>query len=999
MQLVYERDGEWLLADTIQPNPQITGGGGEYRFDLNITRSSGDGIPQSGQRRFRLEVLSVPAEHVFPSERIVPDDTFVGGAQNGQITPFSAIPDPDGAGEYHLEFILNRGDADPVNNHLPVDLMIPIVTSYTNEACVTEDDGAGGRTSPVCAQGAVSVDSEVDFTLTPATDSDTINPGESTSYTHTLENTGTQSDSYTISFPAGTQGWPQTLEIQDPGGTTTLNAGDPPFVTSSLAPGETITLVHTIDVPAGVVITDSLNPQVIDTTTITISSVEADQAGETLENTATDTTTVDAACVVGTVYFDDNANGLRDPGEAGIPNVRLFVYQGSPPNLVLLPDVSATTDSLGDYLLGLAAGTYTLEIDPTTLPEGTPVYISPTSPRQTVTPTIGGNCLDASYGIQIANPAISKTTSVTQAAIGDTVIFTVTVQNGSTTLQLTNAAVEDSLSGFLEIPAEDPSAITPSQGTCSYAAPLINCQLGTIAPGAQATVTIRARIRDTAPVGGVITNRATLIYSGTRQDSQEVQVTVLGDAGDTEDETDGTDGDGTDGEGTGEDEDFGTGGPVVGQGEEGEPDTLPTTGYRPLDWGSSDAPPNESGNLSTGGRIAGIVLGLLLIAIAGGLWYAYNNSARLYSWLENKPAWIGTALLGLIVILFIVGGSGVIYTANDATGLVDLNGLVGLGDEDDSDDQLAGDTADDGSAWTGEDGTPPPTVALPRPDTDTRRVIIPALNIYTQLVNAPIMGTTWDVSNFFDEIAHLEGTAPPGTTGNTVLAGHVSHNRGVGPFRGLHNINIGDYVIVKDYDVEYSYIVTEVEKVAPHEIDAIAPSRESMVTLVTCSDWDQRTRTYKSRIIVRATLDRWRIISNETAEAYEAELGELTRYEVGDTNRIKLRGEWEEIHSYNVSETSYFYSGDRDAEAEFTFVGDKFRLHYVLYENFGMFDVYLDGKRILTIDGYSPYSGFGSTEVFQVPYGNHRIRIVNTGEANESSSGHVIGLDAIDVWR
>ncbi len=65
------------------------------------------------------------------------------------------------------------------------------------------------------------------------------------------------------------------------------------------------------------------------------------------------------------VWSDINANGIQNPGESGIPFVRVLLRDGAS-NAVLAVD---TTDAQGAYLFeGLCQGNYVVEVDPTTLP-------------------------------------------------------------------------------------------------------------------------------------------------------------------------------------------------------------------------------------------------------------------------------------------------------------------------------------------------------------------------------------------------------------------------------------------------------------------------------------------------------------------------------------------------------------------------------------------------------------------------------------------------------
>jgi large repetitive protein len=64
------------------------------------------------------------------------------------------------------------------------------------------------------------------------------------------------------------------------------------------------------------------------------------------------------------VFFDTNRNGTRDDGEVGLGGVRVTIIGGG-------LEIVTTTDDEGRYLVeGLPSGTYTVVVDPDSLPEG-----------------------------------------------------------------------------------------------------------------------------------------------------------------------------------------------------------------------------------------------------------------------------------------------------------------------------------------------------------------------------------------------------------------------------------------------------------------------------------------------------------------------------------------------------------------------------------------------------------------------------------------------------
>lgn len=1016
--------GVFVLADTIQPNPQQSGVNGSYRFDINVTGTSGAGLPSNGtSRTFRLTVAPPSAAYVAPSE-IYPPAHGPHMPTTGQITPFANPPRQSDAHVYFMSFIIKRGDPDIVNNHIPMTSQLEVIVMPTadNSACVTFDTYTGPQ---LCDTGSATMEIDAALTLTPDGNQN-AQPGATIMYDHTLTNTGTEDDRFTITFPAGSQAWTQTLGVYSDAAFTTLvttiNSGGM-FLTDPIPPMGQLFLRHNITVPIG-------TPDgTIDTTTITAASQIGADAGTPVTDTDTDTTTVQAACVQGTLFNDANQNNIRDAGESGFANVTINVLQGG------TPVTSVVTDSNGDYTVGLADGTFTLQIDEATLPSGSVVYFSPTSNSQSVTVTVGGNCVTANWAMTIVDPAITKSGSVSQALPGETIVYTLTVSNPSAA-PLNGVTVSDPLpigtqfvsatttqGTFTFVPSGTPNSPTASPGT-------VNFDLGTLNANGQATLTINVTVHADVTQPSTLTNSASMTFAGETETTPAVIVAVPADT--TTDTGGGDTGTGTGTGGSDGDEDFGTGGPdettdeATGVGEEG-PDEMPETGYRPDNWeqiiqsdpSSSTATQETTVKLSWVGRIFFLIVAILLIAAAIALFRYYNNSEELYEWLKNKPQWISKLIVAGVVLLLIFGAASFFITANDTVGGVDFDSVLGLDgntlltdkrvvDNNDSNTDGRSNGQSDGSG-NGEagvvslfDDTSQPGAILPPPgaDIDARRMIIPSLNVHTPLVESAVLGNTWDISTFFDEVAHLEGTAPPGTEGNTVIAGHITHGRGYGPFRTLETIQMGEYVIVKDYDVEYTYRVVEMVEVDPSDIEWTQPTDDAVLTLITCGNWNQARRTYLSRIVVRAELERWRIVSDDEAtKAFEESLGEQERFEIGDSEDLTQTGTWDEISSFHTSDGSYFFSEDSDASVTLRFTGDKFRLHFVLFKNFGMFDIYVDGEKLMTIDAYSPYSGFGTTEVIQIDQGRHTIRIVNTGEANEESVGSVIGLDAIDIWN
>lgn len=131
---------------------------------------------------------------------------------------------------------------------------------------------------------------------------------------------------------------------------------------------------------------------------------------------------------------------------------------------------------------------------------------------------------------------------------------------------------------------------------------------------------------------------------------------------------------------------------------------------------------------------------------------------------------------------------------------------------------------------------------------------IPVLAVRTSVIEAPIVADQWDISRLTGEVAHLQGTAYPGGSGNAVLAGHVTiPQAGWGPFQELENIPIGEHIFVEYGDqVLRTYEVAEVFTVEPSEVSVVYPQGDDRLTLITCTGWDDALETYALRVIVVA---------------------------------------------------------------------------------------------------------------------------------------------------
>jgi len=136
------------------------------------------------------------------------------------------------------------------------------------------------------------------------------------------------------------------------------------------------------------------------------------------------------------------------------------------------------------------------------------------------------------------------------------------------------------------------------------------------------------------------------------------------------------------------------------------------------------------------------------------------------------------------------------------------------------------------------------------------QLVIPKLKLDASVVLSPIENGTWEVESLGQNlVGHLEGTAPPGSNSNIVLAAHVTVAANVyGPFAGLSLLTPGDDIFVYDHDKKFHYQVVDYQLVDRSNIEVTYPSQQSEITLITCSRWSKEDGRYLERLVVKGRL-------------------------------------------------------------------------------------------------------------------------------------------------
>lgn len=136
------------------------------------------------------------------------------------------------------------------------------------------------------------------------------------------------------------------------------------------------------------------------------------------------------------------------------------------------------------------------------------------------------------------------------------------------------------------------------------------------------------------------------------------------------------------------------------------------------------------------------------------------------------------------------------------------------------------------------------------------RLDIPKLDFIRPIpiVELPVVSNTWDVTNLGYNIGWLDQTTwLESDWGNTVLVGHVNlSEEDEGPFYFLFLLEVGDEVVVYEDGEPRTYIVYETTTVAADEMSVTYPTLNPILTLMTCTNWDESRGAFSERRIVRA---------------------------------------------------------------------------------------------------------------------------------------------------
>jgi len=494
---------------------------------------------------------------------------------------------------------------------------------------------------------------------------------------------------------------------------------------------------------------------------------------------------------------------------------------------IILTDTVTSTPT--ETSTSVITGTITTTATPTDTPTETSTAVgTPTSTStatatgtSTATPTATGTQPTATItptptptGTLIPGPSLSISVTPSQAKVNESLTFTIKIGNTGTA-PISDNIIVDSFPTYIDV-----LTVATSKGTITKLTHSFTASIGDVNPGDIITITAVVKVNSTLTRTETLTNIVTMTYNQTKSITSSV------------------------------------GYQVVFQ-------TLPPTGELPLYWRQERIKP------------VAMIPSLLIIGLGGILLimviWSKERNPRDRLWMIVGGTLL--VLVGFIALASVSGLFGPRGQAQDYQQAPTSGGVI-------AQVQPVNPTVTSmpwlpASAFSTPDAVIPivtlPNYPIPTPkititpkpgevgpDTSAVvRIVIPALFLDTEVKYVPYDGFTWMISGLRQEIAWMGNTSWPGLGGNTGLAGHITvAGMGDGPFRHLDELPNGELVLLYTEKNIYTYQVRESRVTNGGDMTVTFATENPQISLITCIDWDEETRTYLDRLVVIADLVR-----------------------------------------------------------------------------------------------------------------------------------------------
>jgi uncharacterized repeat protein (TIGR01451 family)/fimbrial isopeptide formation D2 family protein len=332
---------------------QITQASGYYRFDLNFTDPA-----CSGGGSFVIKVTAPSSTFLAGESLLIP------AASNASTAPFSVPTCPGGAADALPGVPFCEAQASEFAPPFSVPARSTGTKYYLN---LTLDSTAVPGSNQIY-NNHIPIDTQIAaaFSITKTTPLLNVTRGQLVPYTITIGNllgAALQGVQVVDRYPAGFRYVPGSARLDGVPTEPTVAAGQLVWNGLSFGSSDHRTIMLLLAVGAGVGEGEFTNrAQVIQGLTGQLLSGEATATVRVIPDQ-----TFDCTDVFGKVFDDVNRNGFQDPGEKGLPGVRVVTAQG----------LTAKTDQYGRFHITCAivpndirGSNFVLKLDDRTLPSG-----------------------------------------------------------------------------------------------------------------------------------------------------------------------------------------------------------------------------------------------------------------------------------------------------------------------------------------------------------------------------------------------------------------------------------------------------------------------------------------------------------------------------------------------------------------------------------------------------------------------------------------------------
>lgn len=496
--------------------------------DLQITKTDNiDPVSRGGQLAYTLTVVNngpSAATNVEVVDTLPSDVTFVSAA-GGTVTAGTV-----GTSDPVTISLGTMAAAESRTVTITVNVSPSAAATINNSVLVRSTESTAGFDSNIANNTdteTTDTESVIDLAITKTDSADPVTPGENLVYTLIVTNNG-PSDATQVNVADNLPDGIQITSATSTVGTVTV----PASAEDTTAANPDDLTVSVGNLASGASATITINATVLPATTGTLTNVATVSTADTsvtenntANNTATETTGLSPEIDLRVTKTDS-----IDPAIAGSPLTYTIVVTNDGPSTATNVTLSDTlpagvtftsasasqgtvtnnaglvTGNLGT-LAPNASATVTLIVGVDGATRGTITNTATVQATETETSTTNNSASQTTTINGNVDLAITKTDSVDPAVAGSALVYTIVVTNNGPS-SATNVEVTDTLPSTLT-----PGTTSATVGTVTTNGNIITGNIGTLASGASATITVNTTVASTA--SGTITNTANVTATET----------------------------------------------------------------------------------------------------------------------------------------------------------------------------------------------------------------------------------------------------------------------------------------------------------------------------------------------------------------------------------------------------------------------------------------------------------------------------------------------------